>query len=242
MKYVSFSGASFVVHKLKYVFVALAALFAATSASFATGVTTINWTGTNDFNDSSITFTPFKADQLEDIFGTGLYEACCKTGNTDFTLQIRVGEGRKTSWETILKWSTTGDDTTHALGDLVPPVINFNLAWISGIRLTSDPNGRPSSDYNFTSFNFVTYLSPEEYFNLNRSKYKSWEDFENCDDYQRYVEHVTSFVFCTDCVSTQGGLDSATPLPAALPLFISGGGLFGFIGWRRKRRKAQLAV
>jgi hypothetical protein len=29
---------------------------------------------------------------------------------------------------------------------------------------------------------------------------------------------------------------SATPLPAALPLFASGGALLGFLGWRRKRK------
>ena len=28
----------------------------------------------------------------------------------------------------------------------------------------------------------------------------------------------------------------ATPLPAALPLFASGGALLGFLGWRRKRK------
>jgi hypothetical protein len=34
---------------------------------------------------------------------------------------------------------------------------------------------------------------------------------------------------------------SATPLPAALPLFASGGGLFGFFGWWRRRRSVALA-
>lgn len=32
---------------------------------------------------------------------------------------------------------------------------------------------------------------------------------------------------------------SATPLPAALPLFASGLGALGLLGWRRKRKKAQ---
>jgi hypothetical protein len=32
-----------------------------------------------------------------------------------------------------------------------------------------------------------------------------------------------------------------TPVPAALPLFVSGLGLMGALGWRRKR-KAQTAV
>lgn len=35
-----------------------------------------------------------------------------------------------------------------------------------------------------------------------------------------------------------GGPAVATPLPAALPLFASGGALLGFLGWRRKRKSA----
>ena len=35
---------------------------------------------------------------------------------------------------------------------------------------------------------------------------------------------------------------SVTPLPAALPLFASGGGLLGFLGWRRRRKNAALAA
>ncbi len=35
-----------------------------------------------------------------------------------------------------------------------------------------------------------------------------------------------------------GTQDATTPLPAALPLFASGIGAFGFVGWRRKRKQA----
>jgi hypothetical protein len=35
---------------------------------------------------------------------------------------------------------------------------------------------------------------------------------------------------------------SATPLPAALPLFASGLGALGLLGWRRKRKAAALAT
>ena len=31
-------------------------------------------------------------------------------------------------------------------------------------------------------------------------------------------------------------VNAVVPLPAALPLFASGGALFGFLGWRRKRK------
>jgi hypothetical protein len=35
---------------------------------------------------------------------------------------------------------------------------------------------------------------------------------------------------------------SVTPLPAALPLFASGGGLLGFLSWRRARKQAAIAA
>jgi hypothetical protein len=35
-----------------------------------------------------------------------------------------------------------------------------------------------------------------------------------------------------------GAASSATPLPAALPLFATGLGAFGLLGWRRKRKNA----
>ena len=34
----------------------------------------------------------------------------------------------------------------------------------------------------------------------------------------------------------------ATPLPAALPLFVTGLGMFGALGWRRKRKSTDAAT
>ena len=39
-----------------------------------------------------------------------------------------------------------------------------------------------------------------------------------------------------------GGNQNGTPLPAALPLFASGTGVLGFLGWRRRRNAAALAA
>jgi hypothetical protein len=38
------------------------------------------------------------------------------------------------------------------------------------------------------------------------------------------------------------GFISATPLPATLPLFASGFGALGLLGWRRKRKAQALAA
>jgi hypothetical protein len=40
----------------------------------------------------------------------------------------------------------------------------------------------------------------------------------------------------------QGDVASATPLPAALPLFATGLGAMGLLGWRRKRKAAAIAA
>ena len=220
------------------VFKLLAMAFGATLAITvaASASTRVDWTGSNNFNDAQITFAGLQANKLVDIYGSGLYEACCHTGSTNFTLQIDLDS----HWTTILQWSTTGDEITHALGGLVPTEISFSQGTVSGIKLTSDPNGSPSSDYNFTNLNYYTYMSQQEYYNLYRYKYKSWNDFINCGDYERYIHHVTSFVF-TDCDVTPppGPPPSTTPLPGTLPLMASAAGLFGAFRWRRKKLKGD---
>ena len=54
-------------------------------------------------------------------------------------------------------------------------------------------------------------------------------------------DSVTGLLGCQGTACTKGGNDSSTPIPAALPLFASGGGLLGFLGWRRKRKTARTA-
>jgi len=214
---------------------ALGATLAATVQ--ASAATTVNWTGANNFNDAQISFAGFKADRLVDITGSGLYEACCQTGSTNFTLQIDLNN----HWTTILQWSSTGDSITHSLASLVPPAISFSEGIVSGIKLTSSPDGTPSSDYNFTNLNYISYLSQQEYYNLYKYKYKNWDDFINCGDYDRYVHNMASFEFA-DCDVTppNGPPPSATPIPGTLPLLVSGAGLFGAFRWRRKNKDSKL--
>ncbi len=197
----------------------------------ASATTTVNWTGSNSFNDSQITFSGFQANQLDDIYGSGLYEACCRTGATNFTLQIDLNS----HWTTLLQWSSTGDNVTHSLGDLVPPAISFTEGLVTGIKLTSSPDGE-HNDPNFTDFNFLTYLSQQDYYNLHKSEYNSWDDFIRCGDYDRYIRNTTSFVFSDNVTPANGPSPGTTPLPGALPLLASGAGVIGAFGWRRKRK------
>jgi len=48
--------------------------------------------------------------------------------------------------------------------------------------------------------------------------------------------------FGTDAVLAQFVVTASTPVPAALPLFATGLGALGLLGWRRKRKTAALAA
>lgn len=193
--------------------------------SAAHASTTVSWTGSNNFNDASITFGAFTANELIDITGTGQYEGCCSGQTTGFSLYLRLNG----VWKDVFDWSYKPDETPRLLANLVPPTITFAPSLVSGIKLTSDPNGKPSNDFNYTNFNFTTYLSRDDYYHTYQSRYSSYDEYLGCGDYENYVRHVTNFVF-----------DNAapTPLPGALVLMapvLAG----GFFVSRRRRPKPE---
>jgi hypothetical protein len=55
-------------------------------------------------------------------------------------------------------------------------------------------------------------------------------------------DSVTGLLSCVGTSCLGGGGQTETPLPAALPLFASGLGAMGFVGWRRKRKNAAAAA
>src|SRR5262245_30884564 len=207
-----------------------------TSTALAVSTTnTVVWNGLSSFNDAAITFNGFLADQLSDIKGSGQYEACCWTGKTSFTLELYFNGG----WQTVHTWKTKGDEDTKLLDKLVPSVIAFSdkPVTVSGIKLTSSPDGSPWSDFNFT--NLIGIMSRHEFFEKYRWKYRDWWHFNECDDYEQYVIKVTKFIFdCKHCSDDPHTNPLPTPLPAALPLMGSVLGGCGFALWRRRRKKS----
>lgn len=214
---------------MKRAFALVIACFAAFASPSYAATTTVTWNGSDDFNDSTITFAPFVANQLSDILGTGQYEACCRYGATNFALKLRL-DG---TWTTVKTWASTGDEHPHLLGDLVPAVIKFATSSVSGIKLTSGPDGG-SNDPNFTNFYLKAYYSVQSYYN-KFFYYKDYDDYLKCGHYEEYLKHVTQFVF--DNIINELP-PSPVPLPGALLLMGTMlAGSCGVMGWRRRRTR-----
>jgi hypothetical protein len=215
--------------------------------STALAVTTIPWTGDNKFNSEAIYFKPFKANELIDITGSGLYEGCCTNNSTTFSMYLLVSDPKDKYWllnwhwqRITLPWGNPGDESPLSMDSLAPAIIKFSdtALYVAGIKLTSSrTDKKDGKDYNFTNFNYITYMSRDEYYDKHKSKYKSRKDYDECDDYEQYIRKLTSFVFDTSTGGTTENPPLPTPLPAALPLMGSVLGGFGIAMWRRRRKQ-----
>jgi hypothetical protein len=81
---------------------------------------------------------------------------------------------------------------------------------------------------------YLLFYSTEQYFAIDGSvnNYPGGNVFAN-GGYSNFTSFDYAFRTYTDT-----SFSSATPLPAALPLFASGLGALGLLGWRRKRKNA----
>jgi hypothetical protein len=150
----------------------LSSLVLALGLTCSASAVTINWNGSTDFNDNTITFSGFTANTLTDITGSGTLSSGRNVGLVTGYLDLYING----SWVNI--WSGSVDDDWHtanpssiSLASILTP-ITFTSGTITGLRLTSNPNGdvHDGNGYNYndvggwncqsdTSFIFNTVTS-----------------------------------------------------------------------------------
>ena len=108
--------------------------------------------------------------------------------------------------------------------------------------------GGPENGYWFsnTIANFVVYNGPQTYEISNFGNgFIEWSLVAPLTAETTKADISGSQFYCQACndysVRGASGDIAATPLPAALPLFVTGLGALGLLGWRRKR-KASAAI
>jgi hypothetical protein len=174
-------------------------------SSGASASTTVTWTGSSSFNDASVTFAGFTANQLTGIGGSGTYDGVFWQP-TSFSLLIDLNG----AWTDVLDWSVAKyDNNNYSLSSLLTSPISFSTGTVTGIKLTSAPDG-PYYDPNYNSF-------------------VSW-CFEDC-----WHQDGETFTFTNS--TTGGGGQDTTPLPAAVWMFgsvLAGAG--GLQTWRGRRK------
>ena len=116
----------------------LAMAFSFCGADAANGATVINWTGASDFEDATISFSSFTANQLTDITDTAgiayWHDHFDGGPAMNITLDVRV-DG---IWQTLFSHTST-DTLDHPIHQ-IPTPITFTGGLVDGLRFTSDPN------------------------------------------------------------------------------------------------------
>jgi len=160
---------------------------------------------------------PASADTVGTFTLDGVTFSDASTATGQFDLDLTTG--------TLSNVNVTTNAANYFFGNFSNGPASFNL---------SAPDS-PYSGYGLT-LNLLVTLTPANMvngasFSLNTgTSYEGYFDFFEC------------FIFaCTSRGITAGQLDvsnvtSATPLPAALPLFATGLGAVGALTWRRKRK------
>jgi hypothetical protein len=142
--------------------------------------------------------------------------------------------------------SPLADSTNYNYNTPGPPTPPLSWSFSDGIQTISGGGANPG---NVTDWTLVTNASGSivswelyvlglngSYININNYFGNQYDvagcvDVNNCDDGQG-----NNLEAGVDNAGSWGLQTSATPLPAALPLFATGLGALGVFGWRRKRK------
>ena len=140
--------------RLCHIVMALTAVLTFTVPALAISVpwtsaasTDIFW---SDFNNGTLSTTPFTSSQLTSITGSGLMHSHGSSTVVNGALELNLNG----SWTTIASFSTGGSNPPQFNFSTLPS-INFSPSTVSGIRLTSSP-GQNQSFHGFhnTIFHF----------------------------------------------------------------------------------------
>jgi Big-like domain-containing protein/PEP-CTERM motif-containing protein len=120
-----------------------------------------------------------------------------------------------------------------------------NYATLVGVTLDVPAPGILSNDLGVIAGDIASLVSGPAHgivFLFSTGQF-SYQPIGNFSGVEFFTYHILSVVTSnTATVRIEVVEPNAVPLPAALPLFASGAGVLGFIGWRRKKKAAALAA
>jgi hypothetical protein len=135
---------------------------------------------------------------------------------------LQSGSGNGSSIDQLLSGLASGDSYT----------VSFYLADRVGSNYVANP-----VTVSFGGTNIGTYTPTSTSFQLFTATFTAASASGDL-MFLAAPESTGDFDTGLDLVTVSAGTASATPLPGALPLFASGLGALGLLGWRRKRKTA----
>ena len=138
------------------------------------------------------------------------------TVNDDYTFTLSAAP--LSTLTTAITLDLNGGSTGFGIANLVATWVNASNATLNSFTVTNASGDVVGSPFINTSF-----TSPGTY-NL----FLTGTALLLGGQYQMEIQSPSA-----------NGNSGTTPVPAALPLFATGMGLFGLLGWRKKRRKAS---
>jgi hypothetical protein len=178
---------------------------------------------------------------------------CAKANALDFNFDLTGNRGTVLGVVEGLSNDSTGPASAVMVTDLMPLLQTFPSGFPTNVNLTADPpwnvttNSFTVSNGDITSANFLSQLIGSPATQLCFSTPSNTCNASNVGsgaNNMGLVSQQTNFLFVTGTptfTAIEAPPTPEIPLPATLPLFASGLGALGLLGWRRKRRARRAA-
>ena len=181
------------------------------------------------------------------LFASQAFAVVVVTSPITYDVNLTVGDG-----------TVTGDIVTDGnTSPSSPDITNWNLL-LTEPGSSADLTG--SNSYLFSDGTDLSATASQLFYNFsvapgglgflsNTDPLNTWLCFQSSGQECAPLSDgapVIAFSIAGDPAQSYSGNQvigtAATPIPAALPLFVSGLGTLGLLGWRRKRKTAALAA